>query len=72
MTLARAVHDPGFSDRILAACREFAHENLESLQPAKKPRLRRPDQEGDDQYEAGRSLFKESRQTWQTVGVESW
>jgi TetR/AcrR family transcriptional regulator, transcriptional repressor for nem operon len=29
MTLARAVHDPGFSDRILAACREFAHENLE-------------------------------------------
>ena len=24
MTLARAVHDPGFSDRILAACREFA------------------------------------------------
>ncbi len=29
MTLARAVHDPGFSDRILKACRDFAHENVE-------------------------------------------
>ena len=29
MTLARAVHDPGLSDRILKACRDFAHENIE-------------------------------------------
>jgi hypothetical protein len=42
MSLARAVYDPGLSDRILAACREFAHENLESPpQPkTKKPRRR--------------------------------
>jgi TetR/AcrR family transcriptional regulator, transcriptional repressor for nem operon len=33
ITLARAVHDPGFSDRILAACRDFAHENLEGDAP---------------------------------------
>jgi TetR/AcrR family transcriptional regulator, transcriptional repressor for nem operon len=30
MALARAVHDPALSDRVLTACREFAHENLES------------------------------------------
>jgi TetR/AcrR family transcriptional repressor of nem operon len=29
MTLARGVHDPGFSDHILAACRDFAHENFQ-------------------------------------------
>jgi TetR/AcrR family transcriptional repressor of nem operon len=29
ITLARAVHDPGFSDQILAACREFAHQAVE-------------------------------------------
>ena len=28
ITLARAVHDPGLSDRILAACRDFAHDAL--------------------------------------------
>jgi TetR/AcrR family transcriptional regulator, transcriptional repressor for nem operon len=46
MTLARAVHDPGLSDRILAACREFAHENIEGRAPGKveKPR-RRPTEE---------------------------
>jgi TetR/AcrR family transcriptional repressor of nem operon len=29
MALARAVHDPGYSDRILAACRDFAHDALD-------------------------------------------
>jgi TetR/AcrR family transcriptional regulator, transcriptional repressor for nem operon len=35
MALARAVHDPGYSDRILAACRDFAHEELEAHAQAK-------------------------------------
>jgi TetR/AcrR family transcriptional regulator, transcriptional repressor for nem operon len=35
MALARAVHDPGYSDRILAACRDFAHEELEANAQAK-------------------------------------
>jgi TetR/AcrR family transcriptional repressor of nem operon len=29
MTLARAVHDPGLSDRILAACREYSRKNID-------------------------------------------
>jgi TetR/AcrR family transcriptional regulator, transcriptional repressor for nem operon len=35
MALARAVHDPGYSDRIMAACRDFAHEELEANAQAK-------------------------------------
>jgi TetR/AcrR family transcriptional regulator, transcriptional repressor for nem operon len=46
MTLARAVHDPGLSDRILGACREFAHESLESrAHPRARESRRRPEQE---------------------------
>jgi TetR/AcrR family transcriptional regulator, transcriptional repressor for nem operon len=41
MTLARAVHDPEFSDRILAACRAFAHENLERHKEPKASKYRR-------------------------------
>jgi TetR/AcrR family transcriptional regulator, transcriptional repressor for nem operon len=41
MTLARAVHDPEFSDQILAACRAFAHENLERHQEPKASKHRR-------------------------------
>ncbi len=47
MTLARAVHDPELSDRILAACREFVHENLEgaATTEVKKTTRRRSDKE---------------------------
>ena len=38
MALARAVHDPGYSDRILAACRDFAHQKLETNAQAKARR----------------------------------
>ena len=41
MTLARAVDDPVFSDRILAACRAFAHANLEHHQEPKVSKSRR-------------------------------
>jgi TetR/AcrR family transcriptional regulator, transcriptional repressor for nem operon len=41
MTLARAVDDPEFSDRILAACRAFAHENLKRHQQPKASKFRR-------------------------------
>jgi TetR/AcrR family transcriptional repressor of nem operon len=41
MTLARAVHDPGLSDRVLSACRQCAHELIAKPlenQVAREPR----------------------------------
>jgi TetR/AcrR family transcriptional repressor of nem operon len=42
MTLARAVHDTGLSDKILAACRQCAHENIETIEGAGQPKAKKP------------------------------
>jgi TetR/AcrR family transcriptional repressor of nem operon len=42
MTLARAVDDPGYADKILAVCRQFAHDSVAARAPAKaKTRAKR-------------------------------